>query len=62
MDAIVKVLDDLNIVILLKELVNVDEEIAKLKLKQDKLKKKWRDLKVCLIIKIFFKRLLVVKL
>ena len=39
MDAIVKVLDDLNIVILLKELVNVDEEIAKLKLKQDKLKK-----------------------
>ena len=39
LDAIVKVLDDLNIVILLKELINIDEEIVKLKSKQDKLKK-----------------------
>ena len=39
LDAIVKVLDDLNIVILLKELIHIDEEIVKLKSKQDKLKK-----------------------
>ena len=38
-DAIVKVIENINVVILLKELIDIDEEIAKLKLKYEKLEK-----------------------